>query len=312
MTDPHAPTPEFLAHLERETRFAVRRADHRVAGPRAGLWGRLRAAALVTLSLGAGAGVVLAAEHVQDARRVERALARNQVLVELATRRVTAVRELAERARIGHGAGMIDAATADDAARRLVTAERALRHMTLEREALALGGEPLPRAGGMLGGEVSLDLSAPLFGVRDFVSEHLRIDRDVCADAVERAQREAKRAAQLAQQGMVPILDVGVAELALADAERALVDVDRRLALRAEFVLGRVSREECVRQDLLAAAESRRAAGEARLGHLRRTLGYAEQLHKAGVAPAPNALRLELAEVEADLALTAFELDALR
>jgi hypothetical protein len=98
MTDRHDPDPSFLAHLERETRFALRRArEERASGARNQLFGRLRSAALAVLSLGLGAGVVLAAQELEDRRWSEQRLARNEIERELADKKLEVLRVQQQR-----------------------------------------------------------------------------------------------------------------------------------------------------------------------------------------------------------------------
>jgi hypothetical protein len=304
MNDRHEPTPEFLAHLERETRFALRRERAGVLGSAASLGlGSLRTAALVVLSLGAGMGVVFAAERVQETRRVERELAGNRVRADIAARRLAALRGRAEVARARFEAGLEDQSGPTAVERLVLAAERALRHVELEREELALGG-------GSLG--AVLDLTAPLVGPRDFVSEHLRVDRDGLAADLGHARREHELAVLRREAGSIPEAEVARALDGVAAVERRLAWLDQRLALRAEFLQGRTSREVCERSDLRLEVEARRASAEALLRTLRSELARSEQLFAAGVAPAPEEPRLAVAEAEAELALIALEVEALR
>lgn len=310
MSDRHEPTPEFLSHLERETRFALRRPQDGAQGT---TLARLRTAALVVLALGAGAGCVVAAEHLQDTRRVQRALASNSVRVELAERRLAALRARLEIARERFAAGVLSQSEMSEAELRMLAAQRTLRHVQLEREELELGGRALARTTAHDGEvELELDLTTPLVGRRDFVSEHLRVDRESSAAELEHARREQERAVALRDAGVTTEAEAARALAAVASRERRLAALDRRLAARADFLQGRTTRETCERADLLLGAESRRAEGEALVGSLRSELARAEQLAAAGVAPAPQELRLDLDQAEAELALVALELDALR
>ena len=308
MNDVHEPTPEFLAHMERETLYALRRPVPRAPAP---LLRHLRTAALVVLALGAGAGCVVVAERVQDSRRLERELARNSIRVELAERRVEALKLRTETARLRHAEGLASTSEVAEAERRLLAAERALRHVRLEREELDAGGGPFPHSTSP-DGELELDLTAPPVAGRDFVDEHLRAERESGAAELEHARAELARAVVLHDAGQVPVSVLGEAHAAVAALESRLASLEQRLTARAEFLSGKVSREQCELADLQRSAELRRADAKSRVRRLRDELARAEQLHSAGVAPAPDELRLDLDQAECELELMALELEALR
>lgn len=310
MNDVHEPTPEFLAHMERETLYALRQPLPKYRAP---LLHHLRTAALVVLALGAGAGCVVVAERVQDSRRIERELARNGLRVELAERRFEALASRTEAARLRHAEGLVSLSEVSEAERRLLAAERTLRHARLEGEELDAGGWALARTTEPAGEvELDLDLTAPKLGQRDFVSEHLRIDREACSADLEHARRELERASALHDAGRVSESVPSNARAEVEKLELRLVSLDQRLAARAEYLAGKTSREQCELADLRRGAELRHADGEALVRNLRDQLARAEQLHSAGVAPAPDELRLELEQAQSELALVELELDALR
>lgn len=310
MNDVHEPTPEFLAHMERETLYALRRPVPRAPAP---LLRHLRTAAFVVLALGAGAGCVVVAERVQDSRRIERELVRNSLRVELAERRFASLKARTETFRARHEAGVVSQSELSEAERRLLVAERTLRHVRLEREELDAGGKTLARTTEPDGEvELELDLSAPKLGQRDFVSEHLRIDREACSADLEHARRELERATALHSAGRVSETVPGKARAEVEKLERRLVSLDQRLAARADFLAGKTSREQCELADLQRAAELRRADARALVRLLRDDLARAEQLHSAGVTPAPDELRLDLDEADCELELVNVELEALR
>lgn len=307
MNDALEPTPEFLAHMERETLYVLRRPAPQGRGP---LLRHLRTAALVVLALGAGAGCVVVAERVQDSRRVERELARNEIRVELAERRFAALKARTETTRLRHAEGVVSQSEVTEAERRQLAAERTLRHVRLEREELDAGGGTFPR-GTVPDGELQLDLTAPPVGGRDFVSEHLRVEREACAAELEHARAELERANVLHGAGRVSESVPSNARAGVETLERRLASLDQRLANRADFLAGRTTRERCELTDLRCVAEVRRADARAHVRRLRDDLARAEQLHSAGVAPAPDDLRLQLEEARSEIELVWLELEAL-
>jgi len=309
MNDAHEPTAEFLAHMERETLYALRRPAQRTPAP---LLRHLRTAAMVVLALGVGAGCVVVAERVQDSRRVERELARNGLQVNVAERRVAALKSRVEAARQHFAEGLASVSDVSDAERRLLAAERTLRHVRLEREELDAGGKALARTTQSSGEvELELDLTEPKLGQRDFVGEHLRIDRESSAAELEYARGELERANVLFNSGVASGSVLRHARAAMETLERRLASLDSRVVTRAEFLAGKSSREQCELSDLQRAADLRQADAAALVRNLREELVQAEQLHSAGAAPAPDELRLALDEARSELALVSLELEAL-
>ncbi len=304
MNDLHEASPEFLRHLEWQTRTELRRRE-RFAAPAkrtSGLLRLFRSAALVLASLTVGASAVLAVERLQDSRELEVRLERNRVRVELAERRVASAEEQLEAQRLRHEQGQVPQEGPRDAEQRLVGFVLERDHLRLEREELnAARSAP------------DLRLSAPLVGPRDFVSEHLRLDQ-AHATRVADLLGEAAAVSDLhAQEGLVSSTSHARVRREAESAANVVQRLDERLALRADFVLGRLDAATCERQDLVTGAEHRRRELDAMLVHLRRELERAEQLEAAGFAAGESGpLGLELEALEVELQLIDLELELLR
>jgi len=304
MNDLHEPSPEFLNHLEWQTRTELRRRQR--FAPVARRLPRLarlaRSAALVLLSLSVGASAVLAVGRLQDSRELGVRLEGNRVLVELAERRVTAAQEQVEVQRLRYEEGLVSVASARDA-------EQRLAGMVLERDHLRLDREELNAARRV----PDLRLSAPLVGPRDFVSEHLRLDRAHAASAAEHLEEDQELIQRRYEQGFASSTTV---DQARRDAEVVHAEVERhdeRLALRADFLLGRMDAESCERRDLVTAAGHRLSDLMAQVEFVQRELERAEALESAGVASGQSApLRERLDVLDVELQLVELELELLR
>jgi hypothetical protein len=302
----HEPDPSFLSHLERETRFALRRArEDASSAKRVRLMQRLRSAALVVLSLGLGAGVVVAAQQIEDSRWTEQRLARNKIKSELATQRLAGAREQLQRAEQLYAAGMFSSSEMREATRRVSGLAKDARLLTLEREELELGGRPPERL-------AEETLTAALVRGRDFVSERLRVERDALVERRDSRQADAAQVELLVEGGVESTAASVRARAEVEREERALAKLDRRLGLRADFVLGRIGAAECERSALTLDAEAEVLELTARVALARGVLEHADKLHTFGVAPDPIAERLALAEAEAELALAELALRVLR
>jgi hypothetical protein len=295
------PSPEFLAHLERETRFALRRVPRASVLP----WrGALRTAALVAASVLAGASAVAAVGHFQEARERELALQRNHIRMELVERKLELAQQHVVRADHMVAAAVASQTFAAEAAARRQELARQQRHLQLEREALQAGGAALPADG-------DVDVTAPLVRQRDFVSEHLRVDGEAADTRVERLRAAHERAELQHSSGLVPQSVVRAAHVDLAAAERAARLVADRLALRADFVLGRTTAQETLHRDLVLRTEARRGDLADRLAALTAELRLAQSLSDVGRMLSPHTERGAVLDAEAELALVDLELEAL-
>jgi hypothetical protein len=306
MNDRHDPDPAFLSHLERETRFALRRArEERTSGARDQLFGRLRSAAIAVLSLGLGAGVVLAAQELEDRRWSEQRLARNEIKRELAEKKLEVARQQEELVAHRLDAGWMSHAAARDVARRMSVLKREALLLALEHEELLLGGRPPERL-------EEVTLVAPLVRSRDFVRERLQATREVLALREESLRADFAVLESRVRMGAVPTASLEPARVDVESASRALSALDQKLSLRADFVQGRLSATECERAAMVADAEANVAERLARVELARQALRVADHLHTRGYAPAPDTERIALAEAEAELALAELELSVLR
>ncbi len=311
MNTAEVPTPEFMAQLDRAMHFELRRVTQTRRDSRG--WHLLRAAALAALAFGAGAGAVVAAERVEDSRRAAYELARNELERTLAERRLAHHVAAMERTRSDYEAGRTSMPQLELAEARSADAERLLKHLTLEREALQRGGPPLRRTGPRRV-DIEVDLAAPLVGPRDFVSEHLRVELAAAREARSRHQRESQRAAIMAQSGLIPQSELSALEAGSASHTTKLASIERRLELRSGFLLGRYTQAELETLARRTDAELRERELQALVEHLSREAARTEQLVAAGAAPSSESAEkaVELNEALTELGLVQLELELLR
>lgn len=303
MNDPHQPDPEFARFLEWQTRTELRRRD-RFEAPRGALPSvprPLRATALVLVSLLIGGGSVLAMERLQDSREQAAQLERNRLLLALAERRVVAAEgDLQEQRRL-YEQGVIGPVDVEQAEARRAQHERERAHLGLDAEEL------------LAGGSLERGPTAPSVGRRDFVREHLQIEREFADQEWRRAQRAEQLARERVERGVVSQEEWAQAEHLTQQALRRVTRIDERLALRADFVAGHLSIEACTARDLLEDARHRRADLTAQLERVRHQLAREERLAAAGFSPGPPPERVaRLEELQVELKLVEVELDLLR
>ena len=304
MQDIHDPSPEFTQYLEWQTRTELRR-EKRFSRPSPSM-PRLtrvaRIAALVLFSLFSGAGVVIAAERIQESRELEIMLDRNRVVLELAERRIATAGEVQERERLLFESGFIPQSEMTATSVWIGELERDRDHLRLDRVEMETARR-----------KVDGRLSAPLVGPRDFVSEHLRIDKNHLARIVEaRASQEATVRAgyESGRETTAVLLDAQFAARAALDE---VARIDARLALRADFLVGRLGALECENRDLIGDAEFRRAGYQRQAEQLDTQLEHARRVEAQGFGAGDvTRLQSERDIVGVELKLIDLELELLR
>lgn len=298
------PDPEFLAHLEWQVRSAARRAARFRKDSSGSTWRRLRAVAVLALTLCLGAGGVLAAQGLQRARAADLRAAQWQVRCALADAQLRLATTAFDEARAGFEAG---ARAADE----LAAAERARQRREYERARLQSELEEVAQTGR----EPSNRLSAPTVAARDFVRERLELEAvDAQAELAAGAQALELAAARHAA-GVTSDDEVAEAELHRKQALGRQELVTRRLALRADFLAGRTSALAVELDELEAVAELTLQARREALASAREALVRAEaraaagtlsqeELRSAGRRFLESGAALHLAELELDVLRT--------
>lgn len=299
MQHDHEPDPTFVEHLEWQIRSALRRRG-RFARPVPGTAARaVRTALIVLLSLLGGAGAVVAAERIQDAREKVVVLRRTQLELEMATTRLDfARRELLQvRALAERGVATEDTVLSSEA--ELAAVEREVRTLRLVLEEVELSGQPARR-----------DLSAPLVLGRDFVSEHLQIELQGMQRGVDLARVRLDYAQKLADQGVVSSTELRGERADLARAEAQVDGVLRRTDLRGAFLRGERSAEQVALLEHQMALELDRRMARTELERVAESLDQARKLQERGMLAGGEVARmeLELRMIEGQIELIELEL----
>jgi len=288
------PSQEFLGHLEWQVRTAARR-ESRFARPApARGWRGLRAAAVIILALGLGAGGVFGAQRLQQSREAGMRAAQWKVRLGLASTRLRAATEDRDeaRARFEAGASGQDEVLAAERERQRV--EQACARLESEAAEVAHTGlEPADR------------ISAPLVGARDFVRERLEFAAAEAQADVQAAEQLEALARQRHEAGVTTDAELREAGLARKSAQSQQQLAVRRLELRAAFVDGKQSASEAEFADLRLGAEREVSRQRDLLEAARVALELADSLAKAGVIPQQELRRAlqRVAEAEAALRL---------
>jgi hypothetical protein len=293
MTTPsHEPTPEFARFLEWQVTSAVRRQTRFAEPPKPAYLKHLGIAALVVVSILAGAGGVTAASRIQANEQTKVLLAQQAGEVLLAQMQVDAAKKAADLAK-----RQTEVGTAPQEA--YAAADRDLRLAMLALKKASLGTEEV----GASGKTVQDDLSAPLVKGRDFVTERLRIDQESAGITVAAASARLKATKTRYEVGLV-----GEVELADAQAQRTRASAEARLAetlvdLRRQVLEGKIKAADMVHLRLISATYSQLSVAEGDLAAATQRYKLAEARAQVGTTSEVDVLkaRIEMLTLQKDI-----------
>ncbi len=298
MNDIHEPAPEFLSHLEWQVRSALSRRDRWSApAPSRTFTQAARIAALVLVSVFCGAAGVRVTEGMQDARQKEMLTRQAEIRLELARIQYDFMRTRAREIERLYTEGLIEAGERESGQMGVqdLEAEVVRRELDLA-EIRASGSEPRN------------ELTAPLVGGRDFVTERLTLQIERLRAHAEFTTR--RFAADRERAGMEPG-QVAVQELQVSrqsrEFELQIEELARRLDLRRRFLAGELPAEEIERQIQRQEIESELMIQQGRLEHLRQQLARMKRLNDEGLVG-----DLEVRQVETQLRMQEMELQLLQ
>jgi len=290
-----SPDPEFVGNLERELRSTLRRQsrfdDGKAArrGADRGLYWKTGVFALVAMCLGS-AGTFAVTSRMR-ARTAELIVARAEAQSEFAEALLGLYSEDVQEAEARFAAGVV---TVDEV--ESIRLERS--HLESNAARLALDVEETR----ISGREPDNALSAPVLRSRDFVSERMELQRGMIQAQLSFMENQAS--ARGADSN-----DATSLTLQCESARTALSVIERRLALRREFVAGERTAREVVFAEMKVSSEPQQALAvkqaEELEGHLKRMQALFDQgmvtrseVRDAEVAYRGAQLQVKLAELE--------------
>ena len=245
----------------------------------------------------AGAAGVVAAEQVRESKVVER-------LLNAQTIRITLVEKKLEvaAATLAREQSLVDSGYAS----RLSMMPLREDQLWLEEDLALLrvdSGEVRTS-----GREPDTAIDAPVVGGRDFEGERIELSLGTRRSLLEVANDRFQIVEKHVKSGFSSVA-MGAAEKVELDLRRLEVKrLEARLKLRHAFVNGEHERSAVVRLGHLLDASSRKQSLDIERAHLGGRLEIAELRHKEGVGPnVGDAIRVEIARVDAELALNALE-----
>jgi len=311
MPHKHEPRDEFVDQLEWQIGREVR---HRNRLRGAGGWSlgprwktAIAVAALVIVSMSAGAGAVMAAYQAQSNERRDLLIASYQKRAELAQQRQAIAEEQLRDVDRKVAVGM--AATIDkaDAYKKMNEARTEVATIQLDLEEIRITGrEPVN------------ELSSPLVGGRDFVSERLQIVLERLELLGEMEDRQRSELQKRVAVGTADPMDLTAARSHLLESKAGRENLRKKLELRKRFLKGEIDAVETVLRAQESEGEQRRQLAVAQIDLAQKEMENATVRVNVGTAPAIDLakaklrlqeLQTDLAKAELDLALVRRQLD---
>lgn len=302
MNEQHTPDPEFVNQLEWELKSTMRRQG--TLNGTSGAARRVRprwatTAALVVVSMFIGGAGTHAITRGTDAQAAALYIARGEALLEIARVQFEHVaQELARMQALAQQNAVTERELGHFEAQHLhAESEFTIRELELA-ETLITGKQPNDA------------LSAPLVDGRDFVTERMAARRRPIQRHLELAIDQANRHQELAEAGLADAMDLKGAQFEVAAIEEELIELDKRIALRASFVADELSAAEVELQGMrLAAVAARERAARERELLVEQYNRFAKLSERGQVTPSElRAVEAQLRTFEAQMELADVEL----
>jgi len=280
MNDTHRPDPEFVGNLERELRSTIRRHrrfDHGLSA-RANVIPRLRwttgLVALIAMCIGS-AGTFAVTQRLR-AQAADLIIAKAEAQLEFANARRDLFIEELQETESRAAAGVLAPEHLDYMRLELaqVATDAATRALDVE-ETRITGHEP------------DESLSAPIVRGRDFVTERLVLQQALLS----------KRVAMIDKQVPARALDLNESSMmaqAGEFAQAAVSMVEKRLALRQDFLSGARTGRQVELADMRFSVESQREIATRRVNELQPRLDRIHALVDEGMATRSEARPMEM------------------
>lgn len=237
MDDRHSPDRAFRDGLEREVLLAFRDETRFVAQRDSRRRRTVHSTLLLFLGILLGVGTGFASNQVQDTQQRRLLLEEAESRLRLATLRLELATSDHAVAQKRHEVGAISQEVAMAAETAMKEMEANLQRIRLEIEEVAITARPARD-----------ELTAPLVGTRDFVSERLQLRTPVLERQLRAAEARAAIEKVRTESGIAPPVDLVEAESGLARATGEMQLLVNALELRGRFLSGQLAPEEVARR----------------------------------------------------------------
>jgi hypothetical protein len=281
--DQHRPTDAFRDYLEGEVIHEFRRRR---------IFRRLRAAAVIVVSVGVGMTTTLASAQVRDNARRDSIVAAFVSEIQLAAMRYRLAKAQYDEEQKLVAAGAHASSSLLSAELQLQAAEHAVAVTMLNKREIDATGFP-PRD----------DLNAPLVKETDFVKERLNAKAMLADRRLQNAERLRNEAKRREAVGAGTTAEVAERDLEVARARAELVGIAERMKARDEFLAkGTPVQELMHRMERVETQQALVIANKA-LELAQAALTLMEQKRAVGAVTEVDVLRARLAVAERQLEL---------
>ena len=245
MPSEHEPDPRFQENLEWQLSGELRRLNRSGGNHRLSIR-VLKVAALMLVSIGVGAGAMRASHQLQESWKKELLETRLAVQLEIAQHRVQVQSEAIEQIREDVRLGLRQPLELEQEEFQIAQAESMADLMQLILEEIRQSGqEPLGQ------------LSSPLVGDRDFVSERIQLQMQVARRNLESMQDLAEKMRSDTQTGTADDIDLKGWDLSARGAELEVEALTKRLEVREAYINSEITAVEAELKVLEVEAQNR-------------------------------------------------------
>jgi hypothetical protein len=283
MSGEHRPDPEFVNQLEWQIKSSLRRRDRfstPVTSPRRD---KMKLIAMILVSAFFGAGGVVAKDQVQESRAQEILLTRIEGERRIAEIQLQMVQlnyqEIAQRVE----EGLVREDMLLDAALSVREAELHLSRLALSEEEVRISGKAPDD-----------DLTAPLVGGRDFVTERLEKELEARRTAFATVQRRSNEILERVESGLLQEENALQARRAMESVAVQMNGLEERKNLRARFIQGEITAWEAEAESKSGEINTQLREHQLTLQQLVRFQDEMAQQVEAGVQPESQLLHLRL------------------
>jgi len=304
MSNIHEPDPQFLEklewHLESEGRRICNLHTH---SEQAWNWKNLKMLGIIVLSVFFGFIASSTAAHIKDTSQRPLLLAKQEIRIQQheSHHKLLQVRHRDVLKKVDLGLLPPEHVRAVDYD--LFQSEVALNRLKLDYEEIQISSRPPLN-----------DLSAPLFGERDFVTERLQLQRMEMQEAVRILESNLEETQRKVDLGLINPNETGNQKMELKTTHLAIEFLDRKIQLRNRFNEGAVSAKQADLLGMVSEAEEKQEELKAWISHYQSRLAALEEALEAGLASTFDVLEAQsqLEAAKAEQQIVQLELQILR
>ncbi len=303
MTETHEPTPEFVSRLEWQVRSTLSRRDRFSMPTRRPTQQVVKMAALILISVFCGAPGVATADQVQESRARAILLQQIDLETQLTGAQLQLVRTRLEEVEGLFENDLVNEETVNATKNEVRMVELRYARFQLDREEISLTGR-----------EPQQNISAPLVGNRDFVTERFDLDLAEATGILTLAETKSATLHRQVEKGLLSATSTTLRlwDVQVRQAQQRVHYRNILQDLRARFLEGELTAEEAEYRARFAEAES--SLNNLSLEVARENLSRAEELFEQGAIRESEVYeaRLELLQRELRMQQVMLRIEQLR